>query len=143
MPRIKPDRIGYEGPNGCKCVGIDIPVIEPLDCDINKYKKLPMAFYGGMTDVPWEALDNIEISQRFMAIRQMCNLDYDPFFGFFMNMYQAFVDEGMDYILSDDCYESNDIYWPGFLNPYPRMKFVGADCGSKEEDGDEEEEESS
>lgn len=129
MSRIEPNRPGY---TGFDCGGINVPDIEPIDCNSNRYKKLPMAFYGGITYISWQSLDAVATSPRLNAIRQMCDMDYDPFLGFCMDLYQAFIDVNMDHVLADDCYEPSDIYWPGFLNPYPKAKFGGIDCATRE-----------
>lgn len=129
MPRIEPDRVGYDGVTGFACIGIPIPDIESPDCTGNKYKKLPMVFYGGMNDIPWEDLDSV--FAQLEPIKNMCDLDYDPFYGFFMDLYNLFLDAGMGHIIADDCYEPPDMYSPGYMNPYPGYKIAGAPCPTK------------
>lgn len=126
MSRIEPDRPGYDGTSGFECVGIPILKIEDLDCHNNMYKKLPMLLYGGMHDIPWEELD--KVTAKCYEINQLCDLDYDPFFGYFMDLYHLFLEAGMGHVITDACYESTDIYGPGFMNPNPKAKIAGTPC---------------
>ena len=124
MSRIKPYRTGYgnvAGSNpGYGCIGVPGCPLLPIDCDSNKYKKLPALLKGSVSDEDYENLSAIESDPNFIALRAACDINYDPFTGTFVDMYQMYVDQGLGAILADLCYESPDIYTPGYMYPSKR-----------------------
>ena len=128
MSRIPPNRVGYS--SGYTCTGLSYRVPAPIDCTGNQYKKLPMLAFGGNEDIPWQDLE--AVTRKLYDLQQLCDFDYDPFTGQFMDLYRFFLDAGMGYLITNACYESSDIFGPGFMSPKANYQFAGVPCDSKD-----------
>lgn len=112
MGRIPPDRPGYAW---YTCIGIATHVIPVIDCaGPNHYRKLPIIVRGGVSDRAWENASPIDDDPRLRGYATSCGLDFDPFSGVQVDLYQAFLDDGLGGLIEDGC---TDEYTTGFTNP--------------------------
>lgn len=128
MSRIVPSRIGYVG---YTCVGISLYVIPGIDCSPYGYKRIPPSVEQGVTNYPFEEMATVIDSPERTALAQLCNINYDPFTGSFMNLY-SICNTYTPAFIENDCYETGDIYETGILPEISRMKLKAgstAGCG--------------
>ena len=126
MGRIPPDRTGYLV---YACIGISRYVIDPIDCMGNLYKQLPPLATGPISDFPWLNMDAVADDVRLHAMVMACNVDFDPFEGTAIDLYRAFLDDGLGGYIEDLCY--TDLlprYATGYSRAKPMFNLTGA-CG--------------
>jgi hypothetical protein len=121
MARIKPNRPGY---NGFSCEGITYNIIEDIECFDNKYKQLPPRSRATVTNVPsnelhYRAISRLQGDWWLQQIVDSCDQDFDPFDGTFVDLYTAFIRRGIGNIIKIECFESDESYEKGYLNPNP------------------------
>ena len=121
------------GYSGCGCTGIDSYVIPALDCSSNNYMKLPYSAMGEVRNQAYEDIsglyNNINTNgTRLNNIKDICNVNYDPFLGVFVDMYTGFGESGLSAFISDSCYGKRDKMLPGFLPANIKQTLFPDDC---------------
>jgi len=127
MGRIPPNRTGYLV---YACTGIVPHLVPPMDClGPNCFQKMPPEMVGGMSDMGWEDLSPLDDDVRLIGYTTTCGLNFDPFEGIAIDLYLAFLDDGLGGYIEDECYtELLPRYATGYSRAKPMFNLTGA-CG--------------
>jgi len=126
MGRIPKNRPGYDD---FDCVGEPPYVIPPQACPpANGYKHIPPQLKEGVSENDYENLSLIEGDARLRILDASCWYSLNPFTGSFVDMYKAFVDNGLDPLLGSSCYEADGRYPYGYAPARPTIGMFN-DCG--------------
>ena len=106
---------GEGAPAGYACLPYYGDVLPPVSC--SDYLDIPGYSDDTVTDAAWEDLSAVTGDSRLLAIPELCGIEFDPFEGTVVDLYQAFLDNGMGSVIEDDCYPAGDSgYHTGSLN---------------------------
>ena len=107
---------GPGAPAGYACLPCPSDTLPPMTC--GDYLRVPGWSEGTIANNPWEDLSAVEGDPRIGAIPGLCGVEFDPFDGLEVDLYTAFLDNGLGDIIEDDCYPGGDAgYETGALGP--------------------------
>ncbi len=131
LTRIEEDRIGY---TGYTCLGRAEYVIASMDCSGNKWKQLPPRALGAVSDAVFENISALYELIRTQGSRlneyyDVCDLNFDPFTGDFVDLYTGFIEAGLSALIPELCYALDGEHVPGYTPAVPLMDNVKAAGG--------------